>query len=70
MTERVRAVRLIPQIIDLPQCSAKRQSPYANDTAATDKTCVRKAKILYNGKPLCLRHAEVRALHDMLAKGS
>lgn len=61
-------VRMIPRIVDLPQCVAKRQHPYANDTAKTDKQCKRKAKIDYQGEPLCIKHAEVRALNELLLR--
>lgn len=57
---------LIPRISDLPQCEATRQHPYANDTATTNKRCKRKAKIVYRGTNMCLRHAEVAALNDAL----
>lgn len=71
MTKRERAVvSLIPSIMDLPQCEAARRHPYANDTDKTDKRCKRKAKINYRGTFLCMKHAEVYALHDALTETS
>jgi len=60
--------RLIRATAKLPMCSAKRTVVYYNDTPDTDKSCQHRAKFIYNDEPLCTKHAQARALRDVLAE--
>lgn len=61
--------RLLPPALSLPQCSARRVTRYANDTARTDRQCLCRARYRVDGQPLCTKHAGVAAL-AILLKGA
>lgn len=67
MTES-RARMLYP--LELPQCEAGRQTPYASDTDATDKQCKWSGKYLIDGRNFCSKHAGQAALQILLAPTS
>ncbi len=58
--------KILPELGALPQCAAKRLYPYCNDTPLTNMRCKRRAKVMYEGVPLCTRHAGVAALNERL----
>jgi hypothetical protein len=61
----MKVARIIPRLADLPRCSAMRITVYANDTTSKNR-CRLKAKVMYDGTALCMRHAEMQALIDVL----
>lgn len=56
--------------MDLPQCEAGRQTPYANDTAETDKQCKWSGKYRIDGRKFCSKHAGQAALQILLEQSS
>jgi hypothetical protein len=51
----------------LGQCEATRTGKYANDTPRTDRRCVHSARYEIEGRLLCTKHAQARALQILLA---
>ncbi len=60
-------IHMINKVHDLPRCEAVCASPYTNDPEKAVMKCRCKARIMFNGKTLCRRHAEVFALQLLIA---
>lgn len=67
MTDRpvIMSARLLYPL-DLPQCEARREGHYANDTSETDKRCKWSARYEIDGHKFCSKHAGVAALQILL----
>jgi hypothetical protein len=64
MPDKPRAEFLYP--VDLPQCEARRENKYLNDTVDTNFQCKWSARYTIDGHYFCSKHAGVAALQILL----
>lgn len=62
------AAGLIPDITELPQCEAVRDSRYYCDPGPGPYQCRHRARFTIDGKKLCRKHAGVMALNILLSE--